>query len=322
MSRNQFEGLVKGESIFDLYPNCVRFRITSSTPFPEIPEAVVSTEIWKGEFPVSFRITSSTVKNSEASLGSLKMHGIASTYPSFPSSLNSEIVLDISIPVAGELSRFDSLFGNDLWLHSHTASQEVILWELNRIVDLARHNTEPQYMLRNISVFDMGQQKISEVNDGVEIFKSILFPQVTGGSIDVSLEHVKNRAVLPFYFRNYLDARRHFSEFRFRELQIAASNSIEAGSWFLWDLAKPKLTLPAGPSDHMQRFKVVSKAIRNEMKEENGVPTKAINRVWKRRQKAMHGEEVIMSHADAASVLTHLGKVMDYVDRTGNLLRS
>jgi hypothetical protein len=262
------------------------------------------------------------VKSSEVSLGSFKMHGIVSTYPSFPSSLKSEVVLDISIPVSGELSRFDPLFENDLWLHSHTALQEVILRELNRIVDLARHNNAPQYMLRNISVFDMEQLRISEVNDNVETFTSIVFPQVTGGSIDVNLEHVKNRAVLPFYFRNYLDARRHFSEFRFREMQIAASNSIEAGSWFLWDLAKPKLTLPAGPSDHMQRFNVVSKAIRNEMKEKNGVPSKAINSVWKRRQKAMHGEEVVMSHTDAARVLTYLDKVMEYVDRTGNLLRS
>jgi hypothetical protein len=262
------------------------------------------------------------VKSSEASLGSFQMHGIVSTYPSFPSSLKSEIVLDIAIPISGELSRFDPLFGNDLWLHSHAASQEVILGELNRIIDLARHNNAPQYMIRNISVFDMEQLKISEVNDGAEVFKSNLFPQVMRGLIDVSLEQVQNRSVLPFYFRNYLDARRHFSEFRFHEMQIAASNSIEAGSWFLWNLAKPKLKLPDGPLDHMQRFNIVSKAIRNEMNEANGVPTRAINRVWKRRQKAMHGEEVIMDHAVAKSVLTNLDKVMNYVDRTGNLLRS
>lgn len=127
MSITQTEAPVKGASVFDFYSSFIRFRITSSAPFPEIPEAVVSTEIWKGKFPVSFRITSCTVMSSDASLGSLDMLGTVSTYPSFPSSLKSEIVLDISIPASGELSRFDPLFGNDLWLDSHTASQEVVL---------------------------------------------------------------------------------------------------------------------------------------------------------------------------------------------------
>lgn len=323
MPDSKSDRMMHGESIFDFFPNCVRFKMRLNLPFPEIPEPIVSTELWKGEFPVSFRLSSATRKFSDSYPIALTMNGIVPVYPSLPSLLKCDVILDISLPVSGDFSRFDKLFGNDIWLYSLTASQEIVLGELNRVVDLARHNEVPQYMLRNISVFDMEQLTIYEVADGTEAFKSTLFPQVTGGSIKLDHNLVKRRAELPFYFRNYLDARRHLSEFRFHEMQISASNAIEAGSWFLWELAKSKLPLSqASALDYNKRYNAVSKAIRENWNRQNGVPTRAIRRVWKRRQAAMHGELVSMSNQDAGDTLTHLTRVMNYVETTANLLRS
>ncbi len=316
-------GLINSNNLFDIFPDCVRFRIMLGTPFPEIRDQVVSSEIWKGEFPVSFRISSNTRKFNDSSGTGLKMHGIVSMYPSLPSLLKCEVVLDLTLPISGELSRFDPLFGNNLWLHSHTACQAIILGELNRIIDLARANEAPQYMLRNISFFDIEQMTILEVTSGIEHFRSTLFPQFVGRPIKIEQNHIKTRAVVPFYYRNYLDARRHLSEHRHHEMQISASNSIEAGSWFLWHLAISKLSLnPASDSVYMQRYNAVSKAIRSDLNIQNGVPSKAINRVWKSRQMAMHGEQVFMSNEEAASVLGHLNKLITYIEGTASILRA
>ena len=315
-------GEVRG-SLFDDNPDCVRFRIVLGCPFPEIGPAIVSTALNEGHCPASFRITSSFKKAGATDSKTLTMHGVVPMYPSLPSVLKSEVVLDITIEGKGDLSRFDKLFGSDMWQFTHMRWQSVVLGELNRILDLARHEQEPQYMIRNISVFDMEHVDILEVTGGVEILKSsLMLPQVAG-TIALDKVYVQDRAQLPFFYRNYLDAKRHFSENRFHEMQISACNSIEAGSWYLWDLADQVLTMsPSSKADYTQRYSAVSKAIRNELGIKNGVPTSTINSVWKLRQKAMHGELVVMTSDEAASNISRLTKIIEYVDATSQIVRA
>lgn len=311
------------DEFFKLFPDRIHFEIFLSAPFPILINPVTSLRIHEDEFLLYFRIQSRLVKNGNLDLLEISnepntMH----TYPSLQPETRCAVTFDLGpLPPTGR-SHFDKIFGNKIWQHTHKGFEKLILDELNRIIDLSRSTDTWHYLLRNISIYDMEKVTLYEVIDENPRLLSTLFPQVMG-KIEYNEDHIATAKVVPFYFRNYLDANRHYAEHRYREMQISACNTIEAGSWYIWDKANELFTLhPSSKADYRQRLNSTSKSIKHELGANIGVPTKSINKVWKRRQKAMHGEEILMQTGDAASILVHLQKFIDFIYKVDLLLEN
>lgn len=241
-------------------------------------------------------------------------------YPSLPATTLSFLTMEMAIN-SDDIADFSKVFGNETWHLSHLYWQDRIFGEVNEIIDVSRAVTAPQYIIRNVSPFDMRSARIIAVENDVEkTLTTYLQPQIMG-EIEVPLDAI-GRSVVPFYYVNYLDARRYCAEIKYREMQIAACNAIEAGSWHLWDLANGLLSLhPQSEGTWRTRYGAVAKGLSQELDERVKQPLDELKYVWRYRKEAMHGENVRIDYKEANTIIEKLSCWMNYVEQVSVLLR-
>lgn len=312
---------MKTNSLFDVSKNYIRFEILLNAPFPTIAPPIIFTKMPPKEMPVSYRLTSQAIREGSSLDFSPQIKGVLSMYPSLPSTVFNYLTMDIAI-ISEDINNFSKLFGESFWHGSHLYWQDIVFTEINSIIDLARVNAAPQYMIRNVSTLDMRSARVIAIEGEQErILTNYLLPQVAG-KIDISLDAMRQGLKVPFYFINYLDARRHCVECRYREMQISACNAIEAGSWHVWEMVQGVLEVqPIAKNQWNSRYGAVAKALSKDLGKNIKQPKTERETVWKHRQKAMHGENIIMGFSEAQEIITALSSCMDYVEQVSEVLR-
>ena len=199
--------LTQLDSLFDNRKNYVRFELVLNAPFPTVVPPAIFTKLYPDDFLVSYRLTSQMIREGSDQDFSPQVEGVVNMYPSLPATTLSFLRVDMAIN-SDEIADFSKIFGNDIWHCSHLYWQDRIFGEINGIIDLARFGGSPQYIIRNVSPFDMRSARILAVEDEVErTLTNYLLPQIVG-EIDVPHDAI-GRSVVPFYLVNYLDARRY-----------------------------------------------------------------------------------------------------------------
>ena len=312
--------LTQLKSLFDKQKNYVRFELILNAPFPVVVPPVIFTKLLPGDSPISYRLTSQTIREGSAQDFSMQMKGVVNMYPSLPATTLSFLTVDMAIN-SDEIADFSKIFGNDIWHSSHLYWQDRIFGEINDVIDLARTGKSPQYIIRNVSPFDMRSARIIAIEDEAEkTLNNYLLPQIVG-EIDVAHDAI-GRSVVPFYLVNYVDARRYCVECKYREMQISACNAIEAGSWHLWELAKGPLSLhPQSEREWHARYGAVAKGLSKELGEHVKQPKEHRDYVWRHRQKAMHGQNVRVNYQEAQAIIEALSIWMNYVEQVSVVLR-